>query len=125
MRRAVAVVLALAVAGLAAGIFGEYEFRGVLVPVGAGVSVGYGVAATLSAAGRWRGLVAGMVAAALAGSSLLAAGWIDSDEGVEAYPPLALVAALIAVITAGTVAGRRGRRAPTTSASSTSLERST
>ena len=122
VRRSVSVLLAIVVAGLAAGIFGEYEFRGILVPVGAGVSVGYAVARTLRDAGRWRGPVAAGVAALLAGTSVLTAGWIDSDEGVEAYPPLAFAAALLAVATAGTVAGRRS---PTTRRSSRSLERST
>lgn len=125
MRRIAAVLLALVVAGLAAGILGEYEFRGVLVPVGGGVSVGYAVAATLGATGRWRGWVPGVVAALLAASSLLGAGWIDSDEGVEAYPPRAIAAAVLAMATAGTVVGRRPGRTPRGSATATSLENST
>lgn len=124
VRRTFAVVLAVVVAVLSAGMLGEYEFRGLLVPVGAGVSVGYAVAATLGGTARWRGPVPGAVAALLAGSSLLAAGWIDSDEGVEAYPRRAIAAAVIGIVTAGTVAGRRARPAPAASTPATSLENS-
>lgn len=124
VRRTVAVVLTLVVAGLAAGIFGEYEFRGALVPVGAGVGVGYAVATTLGGTARWRGPVPGTLAALLAGSSLLGAGWIDSDEGVEAYPPLAVASALVGMATAATVVGRRRPAATAESPSVTSRQSS-
>lgn len=124
MLRTVAFVLATAVASLAAGILGEYEFRGIAVPVAAGVSVGYAVAATLGGVGRWRGPLPGAIAALLAATSLLAAGWIDSDEGVEPYPPLAIAATLIGMVTAGAAVGRRGRREPVASASAAPREQS-
>ena len=125
VRRIVALVVALVVAVLGAGIFGEYEFSGIAVPVGAGVSLGYAVAAMLGSIGRWRGRVPAAVAAVLVGSSLLAAGWIDSDEGVERYPSLAIAAALIGVVTAMAVVGRRRLPARTARVSRRAVESST
>lgn len=109
MRHVVVVVAAaLVVAALAAGILGEYEFQGVFVPAASGLGVGFVVAEIFVSAGRWRGVAPAALAAGLTVGSLLWAGWIDSGEGVEAYPPLAGVAAGVGAVTAAVVAGPRG-----------------
>jgi len=100
MRRTVGVLVAALGALLAAFILGEYELVG-LVPLVAGAVVGLLVGEAVVGIARWRGPVAAVLAAILAAGSLLWAGWIDSSEGLEPYPALAAVGALLAAASAG------------------------
>ncbi len=107
MRRTVGVLVAALGALLAAFILGEYEMVG-LVPLVAGAVVGLLVGEAVVGIALWRGPVATVLAATLAAGSLLWAGWIDSSEGLEPYPVLAAVGALLAAVSGGARAwGRR------------------
>lgn len=97
-RTALAAGLALAASALGALILGEYEFQG-WMPLVAGPVFGLVVAELALAVARRSWPLAGVVAAA-AGAGLLWAGWIDSSEGVEPYPALALVAAGLGAVVA-------------------------
>ncbi len=94
------VVAGAAVAAFGALVVGEYELQGVL-PVLAGVVLGLLVSEAVSLGGQWRGWVPAGVAAVLAAAGLLWAGWIDSGQGLERYPPLAWLGAAAAALTAG------------------------
>lgn len=112
MRRTVGIAVAVAGAVLVALILGEYELVGV-VPLVAGVVVGLLLGEAVVGIARWRGGAAAAVAAALAAGSLAWAGWIDSSQGLEPYPALAAVGAVLAAAVAGVRAwgGRAAQRA--------------
>lgn len=85
----------MAVASVFIGsVLGEYEMRG-LVPILAGGVVGLLLGETTVVLGRWRGPAAAVVAAAGGALSLLLAGWIDSTQGVEPYPAMAAIGAVL------------------------------
>lgn len=100
MRRILGAALAVVGAALISFILGEYELVG-LVPIVAGPVVGLLLGEAVVGIGRWRGPGAAALAAALAAASLLGAGWIDSNEGLEPYPVLAAVGAALAAAVAG------------------------
>ncbi len=93
-------------AALGALILGEYQFSG-YVPWVAGVVLGLVVAEVMVLAGRWRGWVPALAAAALSAGGLAWAGWISSGQGIEPYPLLAWVSAAVGAAAAGTRAGAR------------------
>lgn len=98
-------VTAALAAALAAFILGEYELT-LGVAVIAGVVIGFGLAELVTTLGRWHGMVPALVAAVLTVGSMLWAGWIDSDEGVEPFPANAYVGAAAGAAVA-VVTGRR------------------
>lgn len=98
MRPTLAVVGAALVAALAANILGEYELTPVVAVV-AGLVVGFVLAELVTTVGQWRGVAAAAIIAVLAAGSILWAGWIDSDEGVEPYPVPAYAGAVVAAVT--------------------------
>ncbi len=88
-----------AVSGFGALIVGEYEFEGIL-PLLAGVVLGLLVSEAVALGGQWRGWVPAVVSAVLAAAGILWGGWIDSGEGLEAYPALAWAGAATAAAVA-------------------------
>ena len=80
-------------------IVGEYEFDGFL-PVLAGLVLGLLVSEAVALGGQWRGWVPAGIAAALAAGGIVWGGWIDSGEGLEAYPAMAWVGAATAAAVA-------------------------
>ena len=106
-------VLAGWVGALAGLVLGEYELAG-WVPLVAGVVVGVVLAEVTVAVVRTRSWPVAAVVAALAAASLLGAGWIDSDEGVEPLPSGAVTGALLSAGTAGLVASPLSGRRPGT-----------
>lgn len=106
MRPTLAALAAAAAAVLTAFVLGEYELTPVVAVV-AGLVVGFGLAELLTAAGRWRGVVPAVVAAALTVVAILWAGWIDSGEGVEPYPSPAYLGAAVGAATAAVKARPR------------------
>jgi hypothetical protein len=95
MRRILGLVAAVAAAAVAAFVVSEYEFVG-LTPWAAGLAFGVLVGELLASVGRWRGRVAMVVAALIAGGALLWGEWLESDSGVEPYSSVAYGAALLA-----------------------------
>ena len=114
MRRILPVLAGAAVAAFGALIVGEYEFQG-LLPLLAGLVLGLLVTEAVVLGGQWRGWVPAGAAAALGAAGMLWGGWIDSGQGLEAYPPLAWLGAAVAAAVA-LVRGRphpgTGRRRP-------------
>jgi hypothetical protein len=109
VRRILPVAAGAAVSAFGALIVGEYEFKG-LLPVLAGLVLGLLVSEAVALGGQWRGWVPAAVSAVMAGAGILWGGWIDSGEGLEAYPALAWVGAA----TAAAVAVVRTRPRPAT-----------
>jgi hypothetical protein len=107
VRPTLGVLAAAVVAALSANILGEYELTPVVAVV-AGLVVGFGLAELVLTVGRWPGLVPAVVVGVLAACSLLWAGWIDTDEGVEPYRATTYVGAVVAAATAAV----RTARAP-------------
>lgn len=108
VRRILPVAAGAAVAAFGALIVGEYEFDG-LLPLLAGLVLGLLVSEAVALGGQWRGWVPAAVSALLAAAGILWGGWIDSGEGLEAYPALAWAGAAIAAV----VAVVRARPRPT------------
>ena len=108
-RPALALAAAAAVAALAANILGEYELT-TLTAVIAGVVVGFGLAELVLAIGRRGGPAVAVAVAAVAFGCLAWAGWLDSDRGVEAFPPTAWVGAALAAAVAAVRTGRAPAR---------------
>ena len=107
MRPVLAVALAAVLALLAAYVLGEYELTPLTALVSA-VVVGFGLAEVVLLVGRRPGVVPAVAVAVLAAGSLLWAGWLDTDRGVEPYRATAWLAAAVAAA----VAGVRTARAP-------------
>lgn len=107
MRPALALMLAAAIGALAAYVLGEYELTPVTALVAA-VVIGFGLAEVVLVVGRRAGVVPAVVVAALAAGTLLWAGWLDTDRGVEPYRATAWAGAAVAAA----VAGVRTARAP-------------
>jgi hypothetical protein len=99
VRATVAVVLAALGGALAAFIMAEYEFTGI-TPWAAALAVGVMVGELVASLGRWHGLAAMVVAAAVAGGSLLYGEWLESDRGIEPWAQVAWGAALLAAVVA-------------------------
>lgn len=81
MRRTLGLIGAGACAALAALILGEYELT-LWTAIASGVIVGFLVAEVVLVASKWRGAVPSVVAAVLAGGSILWAAWISSGRGL-------------------------------------------
>ena len=117
MRPILAVVVAALGAALAALIMAEYEFEG-YTPWAAGLAVGVLVGEVLLALGRWTGVAAMVVGAALAAAGVLWGAWLESDGGVEPYSALAFGAAVLAAaVAAWTVRPKRVATASTSAGS--------
>ena len=97
MRRTLALVAAVAAAGFAALILGEYELT-LLTSIAAGVIVGFLVAEAFLLAADWRGLVPGVIAGLLAGGSILWAAWISSGNGLAPIRETAWVGVVLALL---------------------------
>ena len=109
MRPILAVLVAVLGAALSALIMAEYEFEG-YTPWAAGLAVGVLVGEVLVALGRWTGVAAMVVGAAIAAGGVLWGGWLESDRGIEPYSALAFgAAALAAALAAWTVRPKRAR----------------
>ncbi len=101
LRRILAVVVAVLVAGVAAVLLGEYPFSGLLV-LGSGILVGLLVSEAVVTVGDWRGLVPAAVGAVLSAAGLTWAGWIAEGEDLgrvaaEGWVAVALGAAAAAL----------------------------
>ena len=108
-------IIAVVGALLAAFIMAEYEFEG-FTPYLAALAVGFLAGEVVAGIGRWRGVDAMVVTAAIAAGSILYGQWLESDEGLEPWSQLAwLAAALAAGIAAWSV---KPRATPRTSAGS-------
>lgn len=99
VKRTLPVLAGAAVAAFGALIVGEYELEGIL-PVLAGLVLGLLVSEAVALGGQWRGWVPAGVAGVLAAAGILWGGWIDSNQGIEAYPALAWLGAAVAAATA-------------------------
>lgn len=95
MRRILGLVAAVAGAMLAALIVSEYEFVG-FTPWAAGLAIGVLVGEVMGSFGRWRGRLAMVLAAVIAGGAVLWGEWLESDSGVEPYSTVAFAAAALA-----------------------------
>lgn len=107
MRRTLGLLAAAAAASLTALILGEYE----LTPgtaAAAGLVVGFGLPEIVLAIAPWRGTVPAVLGAAMAGGSILWAGWISSGRGVAPFRASAWLGVGLAAVLAGW--RLRGRR---------------
>lgn len=93
-----AVALGVLVAALAAQILGEYEFSGVFALV-AGPAAGLVIAEVVLRVGRWRDTSIAVFCGAAAALSIMWAGRIDANAGVESVKAMVWVAAALAAAT--------------------------
>lgn len=102
---------AAAAASLTALILGEYELT-LGTATAAGLVVGFGLPEIVLAVARWQGVVPAVLGAAMAGGSILWAGWISSGRGVAPFRATAWIGVGLAVVLAGwrLRGGREGAR---------------
>src|SRR5690606_16361163 len=84
VRRTLGLLVAAAAAALTALILGEYELT-LGTATAAGLVVGLGLPEIVLGVARWRGPVPAVLGAAMAGGSILWAGWISSGRGVAPF----------------------------------------
>lgn len=99
MRKIVVVLLGAAVGALSAAIVGEYELEGV-TPYLAGAILGGLMGELFIGLGRWRGVIAGLLAASFSAGSMYWTGSINSNFGIDPYPKGAVIAAGVAGVVA-------------------------
>ena len=99
MRRTRALAAAALAAALAALIMGEYELT-LATAAATGLVLGFGLPEVVLAISRWRGLVPAAATGALAGGSVLWAGWISSGRGVAPLRATVWVGVLLAAVVA-------------------------
>lgn len=111
MRRTLGLLAAAAAASLTALILGEYELT-LGTATAAGLVVGFGLPEIVLAIALWRGVVPAVLVAAMAGGSILWAGWISSGRGVAPFRATAWLGVGLAVVLAGwrLRGGREGAR---------------
>jgi hypothetical protein len=99
MERTLAVAVVAGAAALAALIMGEYEPT-LGTAAATGLVLGLGLPEVVLGIARWRGAVPAAVTAALAGGSVLWAGWIASGRGVAPLRSTVWVGVALGVVLA-------------------------